>query len=204
MNSAARKSRPSSTPSARCEEALTAGVKILASFQLWILGYTLGCDEWVSHAKSNYEGYRVTRPGLSPSIIVIASFSSDGLSGNDFGREFEEMLLICKRPGRSLGKEKSDYLNVAREVNAIFSDSSGVNVEARRIGALRHPQRVRSPRFAHLAALYCADVMRSAKAAKVVPVCINLVTFFHAYFNKWLPRLRAAMAASMNLFCFEN
>jgi hypothetical protein len=116
------------------------------------------------------------------------------LTGLDLSREREQILGICRTPGRDLAKEKDGFcFSVTREIDAITSDSAGVNRKAREIIALRHPRTNMLPCFAHRAALDCADVLKMTKAASVVPECLHLVLLFNASTNKRLPRLCAAM-----------
>lgn len=159
-------------------------------------GYTLVSGKQVRGHMRSYRAYEAARPGSAPTQIALMPLPSEEQFSAAIAAEWEEMIGLAANV-RHAEKQEGFFLSIDRAVDAVMSDTSYSNKDARNILGVRHPDVIMLPCFAQLLALDCVDLQLFTNSARVLPACVHLVSTFNASTDIWLPRLNAAMVKAL-------
>jgi hypothetical protein len=159
--------------------------------------YTIADDGWSSRRKIHYSTVTVGRPFIPSETVALCRVDPGELHGVAIAKVWEDLTLLSARSAPLEEYPTGFSVTLPGRPFAFVSDSAGPNVRARAIAALRHPQLIFIPCFAHVIALLCGDYLCSSRRAGVIAESQRVVQFFNASSSVWLPLLRTEMTRTL-------
>ncbi len=146
--------------------------------------FTIHDSWWASLRKPHSRAMTISRPASASHTIAMYTIEPSELHGPAIAKKWEELMTCSTSP-----EIDGVFCGLPREPSAFSTDDTSANRRARRIAALRHPDKIFLPCMAHEFGFMCCDLLTKCSRASSIVDSLFLVRFFNSS-PRWHSRLR--------------